>query len=115
MSRDHSASERKTLATFVHLIGLVFGFVGAGLVYLLTDDEYTRENARNAFNWQVSFLLAFGLLLGLAALETFASVLFGGLGVLLLAFVVDPILCLIAAVRAHRGTAWGYGVALPLL
>lgn len=115
MSRDHSTSERKTLATFVHLIGLVFGFVGAGLVYLLTDDGYTKENARNAFNWQVSFLLAFCLLFGLAALETFASVLFGGLGVLLLAFIVDPILCLIAAVRAHRGTAWEYGVALPLL
>lgn len=115
MPQNVQTPERKTSATFVHLIGLVFGFVGAGVVYYLTDDEYTKENARNAFNWQVSFLLGIGILIGLAALETFASVLFGGFGIILLAFIVDPIVCLIAAIRARRGTAWTYGVALPLL
>jgi len=115
MSRDDHTPDTKTTATFVHLFGLVSGFVGPAIVYYLTDDEYTKRNARNAFNWQVSFLLGIAALVGLAAVETFTSVLFGGLGIIALAFVIDPVLCLIASIRSRRGNAWGYGVALPVL
>ena len=109
--RSHST----TTATLVHVVGLVFGFVGAGIVYLLSDDEFVTENARNAFNWQVSFLLAVAALVAVASLETFTSVALGGLGIVALVSLVDPVLCLLAAVRANRGVAWDYRVALPVL
>ncbi|MFP8958272.1 DUF4870 domain-containing protein [Natrialbaceae archaeon A-CW3] len=55
-----SNHERKTiLGTIVHPLGLFTGFIGAGLVYLVTEDKFTKENARNALNWQISFTIIF--------------------------------------------------------
>lgn len=55
----------------IHLLSLLTGIIGAGLVYLLAKNEFTRENARHALNWHltvsgltvaalVSLLLGFG-------------------------------------------------------
>lgn len=52
-SVDSPSGQRTILGVLVHLIGLIFGFIGAGVVYLLANDEFTKSNARNAVNWQV--------------------------------------------------------------
>lgn len=58
--------EERTLAgIFVHFLGLGTGFVLPALVYLVAEHEFTRENARNAFNWQVVVTGAFAIVMGL--------------------------------------------------
>lgn len=49
--------ERSVTGVAVHLLALFTGVLGAGLVYALSRHEYTRANARNAFNWHLSVTL----------------------------------------------------------
>lgn len=121
-------AERTLAGVFVHLLGVATSFVLPGIVYLVSDHEFTRANARNAFNWQVSY----------AALTAAA---FGGLGLLVLAdsavpgglpdevglglffvfgtgfytlgivFLLNLVFSLVATAKAIFGDAWSYPVA----
>ncbi|NGM67466.1 DUF4870 domain-containing protein [Natronolimnobius sp. AArcel1] len=121
--------ERTLSGIFVHFLGLGTGVVLPALVYLVAENEFTRENARNAFNWQVIvtgvFTLMFGLLggaiaidstfpeesavqyLGLALIVGAAIVMFGSS----LFFFVNVAFGLIAMGKAIFGTAWSYPLA----
>lgn len=50
-------NERSIGGILVHLFALFTGVFGAGLVYLLSNHEFTRANARNALNWHFSVLV----------------------------------------------------------
>ncbi len=120
-----SILEERTLSgIFVHVLGLGTGVMLPALVYLVAENEFTRENARNAFNWQVIvtgvFTVMFGLLggaitidsvfpeesavqyLGLALLVSGAIIMFGST----LFFFVNFAFGLIAMGKAIFGTAW---------
>lgn len=120
--------ERPLLGIGVHLVGLATGAVGPGIVYLASNHEYTRENARNALNWYLCYtavtLLTLGSLLGwilvvdllpdvvglLLFLPVFAAFeIVAFLTFLTLAF------CLIATVKAIFGEAWAYPGAPDLI
>lgn len=96
-----------TVGTLVHLIGLFFGFVGTGLVYLFSDDEFTKQNAKNAFNWQIIFVVAFGAFVLVAFFDTFFSALITIIGIISL-FTLDLAFCVWATIKAKRGTIWKY-------
>ena len=49
--------ERSIGGVLVHLLSLMFGFFGAGTVYLLSSHRFTRQNARNALNWHLTVFL----------------------------------------------------------
>lgn len=116
--RTNSVSEQRTvLGILVHLLGLVFGIFGAGPVYLLSSNESTKTNARNALNWQLFFLIAFFLLFALGfGLQTISEIiaLFIILLILVLLF-LDFVFCLWAAVKATGGNAWEYPLAPELI
>ncbi|MFC4449563.1 DUF4870 domain-containing protein [Halorussus aquaticus] len=109
-SEDRSAAKRTIFGTIVHLLGLVFGILGVGVVYLLSDAAFTKTNARNALNWQI-FVLVVGALLGVMAfgLKMVSDwfVILAALGTLLLV-VLNTVFCLVAAVKALRGQEWRY-------
>ena len=114
----HSPSnhERKTtLGTLVHLLGLFTGFIGAGLVYLVTENKFTKENARNALNWQIFFTIIFIVFMMITGLDTFYSVLIGGLGMAIFFFILNPIFCVWATVKANNGAAWKYPIVPELV
>ena len=48
--------ERSVAGILVHFIAIPTGVVGAGLVYLLASNEFTRRNARNALDWHLTVL-----------------------------------------------------------
>lgn len=99
------------MGTAVHLLGLFFGVVGTGAVYLLTSSEFSTSNARNALNWQLFFLVATVVLL--VSFFAVGSDLVGVLlGLLLLALLfADLAFCLWATVKAAGGEAWRYPLA----
>ncbi|ELY47289.1 hypothetical protein C495_03487 [Natronorubrum sulfidifaciens JCM 14089] len=99
------------MATVVHLIGIFTGFVGAGLVYLISDNEFTKSNAKNALNWQIFFTVSFIALLLVAMLDTFFSVLIAVIGITLLFFILNPAFCIWATYRANQGEDWKYPIA----
>lgn len=123
--------ERRLLGIAVHLLGLLTGIVGTGFVYLVTDHEFTRENARNALNWHlwvlflaiVTFVTTF---VGADEIEVAGTKTIGGLPlpgpldavlgllsvVLVFVLIVVSMLtfafALVATAKAIFGTAWTY-------
>jgi len=65
-------NERSIGGILVHLLSIPTGVVGAGLVYLVATNEFTKRNARNALNWHLAVLaltvLTFGSIFILAEL-----------------------------------------------
>ncbi|TYT60461.1 DUF4870 domain-containing protein [Natrialba swarupiae] len=116
-------SERPLLGVFVHVIGLFTGIVGPGLLYLVSDREFTRANARNAFNWQLLVFAAglvvmasvFGWILAVEwtpipdviALGWFLVIFVAMFGLVAVIF-LNLIFPIIATVKAIFGGAWAY-------
>ena len=119
--------ERSLLGIFVHLIMLLpFGFVAVGLAYLLSDHEFTRQNARNAINWTAFVLLSFlgGVALFFVVAELTDRIALPGVVefalvvpalVVLLAVMAISLLALlfplVATAKAIFGSAWEYPFA----
>ncbi|WP_247002059.1 DUF4870 domain-containing protein [Halosolutus gelatinilyticus] len=121
--------ERTLSGIFVHLLGLGTGFVLPALVYLVAEHEFTRENARNAFNWQVIVTGVYAALFGLLGVGfvidsmvsesspvhylaiAFVLVATVGLFASTLVFLANFAFGLIAMGKATFGSAWSYPLA----
>lgn len=126
-------TERSIGGILVHIFALGTGIIGAGLVYLISNNEFTQANARNALNWHTSvlaltviailvfFLGADELTIGGEVMEwsllpSPLDTVFALIGTLLLILVVlavflTGIFTLIATTKAIFGTAWEYPLA----
>lgn len=126
-------TERSIGGILVHFFALATGIVGAGLVYLASNHEFTKANARNALNWHLSVLaltavavLVFALgadeltiggeVTELSLLPPPLDTVFGLVGMLLLllamlAWLLTGIFTLIATAKAIFGTPWEYPLA----
>lgn len=104
---DSDSDHRTVLGSIVHVLALVTGIFGPGIVYVVTDNEFARENARNALNWHIPLTSIPVILLALSFVGSDAFVIVGALfvvfgGFLTMAFSV------IAVIKAIRGEAWMY-------
>ena len=127
--------ERSLSGIFIHFLAIPTGVVGAGLLYLITSDEFTKRNARNALDWHLTMLLitaiTFGSLFTYAELtgqgitdisilpssvSTVAGIVISALFTLWFAATVWTFAVgLIAMVKAIFGTAWRYPLSLALV
>lgn len=48
--------ERSIGGILVHFVAIPTGAVGAGLVYLVSTNDFTKQNARNALDWHLTVL-----------------------------------------------------------
>ena len=128
-------ASRSVAGILVHFIAIPTGVVGAGLVYLLARNEFTKRNARNALDWHLTVLgltiVTFGLLVsytegtvqGVADIAVFSPPVSTGIGLLVPllltgwggALVLTVGLGLIAMGKATFGSAWRYPFSLPLV
>jgi len=113
--------ERSLGGIFVHILGLLTGFVGPAVVYAVSDHEFTRENARHALNWHVTvFVLAAVSIVTFFIGADETSILpapldtvFGVIGILLLivlmiVFLVTWAYIAVATLKAIYGSVWTY-------
>lgn len=103
-----SEDKNTTLALLTHVLGFFTWIVGPLVIYFVTDDEFAKENAAQAFNWQ--------LMLSIYLAVSFA------LTILLIGFVgffvfplLDVIFCIIAAIKASKGEKWDYPITINIL
>ena len=105
-----SSGGNTTVAAVAHVLGLFAWLVGPLVVLVVSSDEFVKENARSAVNWQVC-LTAYSLV-ALAVSFAFARVgflAFPALGVL------NTVSVVMAAVKAAGGETWRYPFAIDLL
>lgn len=129
--------ERSIGGIFVHLLGLLTGFIGPILVYALSSHEFTRRNARYAVNWHATVFA-----LTVVATVTFVlgadEMTVGGettpvslapapldsvfflVGILLffllfIATILTLVYVLVATVKAIFGSIWSYPGAIDVI
>jgi len=96
------------LAAITHILALFTWLIGPLVVFLVTDDEFVKANARAAINWQIWFydLLDRRWCSDHRRDRDLAAPL---LGLLNMVFIV------IAAVKAAEGEVWSYPLTIDLL
>lgn len=100
-ARAQNDGPDRTLAALTHVLGLFSWIIGPLVVYLVTEDEYAKENAANATNWQILFTIYMLLSVPLVLVLV-------GFVLLLLLPAVNLVFCVIAAVKANEGETWSY-------
>lgn len=105
-----SPADEKLWATLVHLGGLFFGFLAPLIGYLILKDRgpFVRAHTATALNFQLTLLIAYvvGSILAIAII---------GIFILIAAYVLNIVFCIIAAVKANRGEWYKYPLTIPFL
>jgi len=91
------------------MMGLVIPVFGALFVYVFSgdDEKFLKENAVNALNWQITYILVgFSLIL----LSTYA----GPTSLVFIPFIalLNIIFCIFAAIKAFNMETWSYPLSL---
>jgi len=102
-------SESDTLiVVLTHLGGIFLGFAPSLLVYLVKNDGWVKENARNALNWQLTTLVYYGISWVLVLVII-------GLFLPWLIVVLNMVFCLVAAVRSSKGEEYKYPLTIEFI
>lgn len=98
----------KTMAIIMHILGIFFWFIPALIVYLAADDSFTKENAKNALNWQVSATIY-------AVISVLLILVIVGIVLLALLGIANMVFSIVAALKASDGEAWKYPLAIKFI
>lgn len=99
----------KTMGILSHVLGLITGFIGPLIIFAISEnDDWAKENAKKALNWQLSLMIYWVVTIVLIFL--LIGILF--IPVLVVLGIVFPI---IAAIKANEGEIWDYPLTIPFL
>lgn len=119
MVKKKSQEIDTTLGVLTHILAIFSSFLAPLLILLLAEDEFSKNNAREALNWQISILL-YSLGVGVIAIFLFVTIV----GILLLPLVflviialsiLDLVLSILAAMKASKAIVWHYPGAITFL
>jgi len=98
------------LAMLAHLSGILTGFLGALVVWLMNKDssKFVGEQAKEALNFQITILI------GLFACWILVFFLIG-IFLIPVLLIVNFIFCLLGAMSASKGKPYRYPFAIRLL
>ena len=104
------SGDDKNIATITHLAGIVFSFAPALIVWLLKkdDSEYIASQAKEALNFQITMLIA----------QFIAGILVWiliGFMLLPIIWLLNIVLCIIAAISTSKGENYRYPICLRLI
>jgi uncharacterized protein len=104
------SKEARTMAMLAHLLGILTGFLGPLIIWLIKkdDDPFIDDQGKEALNFQITIAIAMfisGLLMFLCVgFFTAAAVA-----------IADLILCIMAGIKANDGVAYRYPLTLRLI
>lgn len=105
-----SATDPRTMAMLAHLLGIVTGFLGPLIIYLVNGDKdpFVRHHAAEALNFQITLVIAY--------LVSFV-LMFLLIGFLLLpvVWIGSLVLMIMGAVNANKGEWWRYPVNIRIV
>lgn len=118
MTTTDDAGDR-VLAIITHILGYFTSVIGPLIVLFSAEREYTKQHARRALNWQLSYLL-YGLLFVIAMVVSIPLMIIGiGFVTLLLSIlalvalsIADLVFIIIAAVRASEDRLYEYPLTI---
>jgi len=106
------SQDDKTMAMIGHISGIVAGFIGPLVIWLINKDKaekgWLNEQAKEALNFQITVLLAWIV----AVMLSFLLIGFLLYPVILIG---NIILCILAGLKANEGVDYRYPFALRLI
>ena len=100
------------LAMLAHLLGVITGFLGALVIWLMNKDkagkEFVNEQAKEALNFQITLLLGY-------IVSMILSLILIGLLLFMILLVAGFVLSILAAMSARKGQAYRYPFTLRLI
>ena len=100
----------RTMAMIGHLSGIVAGFIGPLIIWLIKKDQspFVDEQGKEALNFQITMMIA------IVGSWILMFVLIGML-LLPLLLIANLVFCILAAVAVSRGEHYKYPFAIRLL
>lgn len=107
---DQANSTEKNIVVLTHLGGAIFSFLPSLIVWLLKKDEsaYIGEQAREALNFQITIILAH-------VVSWILMFILIGFALMVLVWLTNVILSIMAAVAVSKGENYRYPFALRLI
>ncbi|UCG59199.1 MAG: DUF4870 domain-containing protein [Phycisphaerales bacterium] len=98
------------MAMLCHLLAIFTGFLGPLIIWLIKKDDapFIDRHGKEALNFQLTVLIA----MIVSGLLTFICI---GFIMLMVVWVADLILCIIAALKASRGEEYRYPLTIRFL
>ena len=107
-----SEHDARTMAMLAHLLGIVSGFIGALVIWLIMRErsEFVNDQGKEALNFQLTLLIAWVVAMVLAVVTC-------GVGAVLLPLVwlASLIFCLLMGLKANKGEKARYPVCIRLI
>jgi uncharacterized Tic20 family protein len=105
-----SPSDEKLWSTLIHVGGLFFSFLPALIGYLVLKDrgQFVRAHSATALNFQLTLIIAYIV----GTILTFVII---GIFILIAAYVLNIVFCIIAAVKANKGEWYEYPLTIKFI
>ncbi len=101
-------NDEKTLGILSHVLALFTGFIGPLVIFLVAEDKFSKDHAREALNWQIS-LIIYMIISFILMIILIGILLVIGLGIM------NLIVCIVAAVKAGNGEDYRYPLTIRFL
>ncbi len=96
------------MAALAHALGIITGFVGALIIYLVAEDDFSKSQAKEALNFQITITIAYIV----GGILTFVLI---GVLVMWAAGIVSLIFSIVGAIAANKGESYRYPFAIRLI
>jgi uncharacterized Tic20 family protein len=105
-----TSNDDRNLAMLAHLLGIVSGFIGALIIWLIKKDQsaFINEQGKEALNFQITVMI------GYVIAWILMYVLIGILLIPVL-MICNLVFCILAAVAVSKGEHYRYPIVLRLL
>lgn len=106
-SQPLSPSDEKLWALLVHLGGIFFNFLPALIGYLVLKDRgpFVRQHTATALNFQITLVIAY-------VVGAITALLLIGFLIMAIAYILNIVFSILAAVAANKGEAYEYPLAI---
>lgn len=108
MAKAKVTKSDRTLAILAHVLGLFTSFIGALIILLVAEDSFSKANAKEALNWQLSMIIYTII----SIILMFVLIGFLLIGLLALA---NLVFCILAAVKASENENWKYPLTIRFI
>jgi len=97
--------QERTLGILSHVLGLFTSFIGPLIIYLASEDKFSKDQAKEALNWQFS-LIIYSIISAILMIILIGFLLIIALGIMNLVFSI------IAAIKASEGKTYQYPLTI---
>jgi len=113
--QPETTQDARNMAALCHILGLV-GFIGPLVIWLMKKDEheFIDDQGKEALNFQFSIIIGYVAALLLGCIFVGVSAAIGSI-LMLLVFVANTVLVIIAALKASDGRPGRYPIAIRFL